>query len=96
MSDASGSMFPPEWGAMPNDDAPAAERGAYPIVASRQQFSQVFTMFHASFFRARSKRQCARHDGLRSLYLYPGSRTELSSAPRANAHLGCQRVANAL
>ena len=29
MSDASGSMFPPEWGAMPNDDAPAAERGAY-------------------------------------------------------------------
>ena len=30
MSDASGSMFPPEWGAMPNDDAPAAERGAYP------------------------------------------------------------------
>ena len=32
MSDASGSMFPPEWGAMPNNDAPAAERGAYPSV----------------------------------------------------------------
>ena len=60
-------MFPPEWGAMPNDDAPAAERGAYPnnpndVAKSHDRHSLPAASCQraTSPFRAGPKRQCAR------------------------------------
>ena len=59
-------MFPPEWGAMPNDDAPAAERGAYPNRSNQMMWHDRHHLPAASCqratspFRAGPKRQCAR------------------------------------